>query len=235
MTYEEITTVSPAQQEAHAKKLEAEAEVALVEVQIKEQELRTFRASAESSEMALAMANDKLDLYHASDAHHRTIRFLGQVTSNTAVEAVDKLVSFHRLDPECDITFVIDSAGGDIIAGFHLFDTMLWMRAEGHQITTIANGMAASMGGVLLQAGSTRIMTPQSSMLIHEAQFSAGGSFGVIEDQVDYVKKLQDRILDILAERSTLSKAQIKTRWTRKNWWLMAKEAHKLGFVDDIK
>ena len=95
--------------------------------------------------------------------------------------------------------------------------------------------MAASMGGVLLQAGTRRIMAPQSSLLIHEAQFNTSGSFGQVEDQVDYVKKLQERILDILAERSTLSKRQIKTRWLRKNWWLMADEALELGFVDAIK
>ncbi len=232
---EPINHMSPTQQKAHARKLNAEADLALAELDIKVAELRQYEATAESSEMVLEMARDKQKLYHATDAQHRTIRFLGQVTGSTVKDAVDRLVSFHRIDPECAVKIVIDSPGGDIISGFHLFDTILWMRGEGHHITTIANGMAASMGGVLLQAGSHRIMTPQSSMLIHEAAFAAGGSMGTVEDQVTYVKKLQDRILDILAERSTLTKRQIKVRWTRKNWWLMAKEALDLGFVDAIK
>ena len=52
---------------------------------------------------------------------------------------------------------------------------------------------------------------------------------------MEYVKKLQERILGILAERSTLSRRQIKTRWARKNWWLMADEALELGFVDALQ
>ncbi len=227
--------MSPTEQKANARKLNAEADLALAELDIKVAELRQYEATAESSEMVLEMARDKQQLYNATDAQHRTIRFLGQVTGSTVKEAVDRLVSFHRIDPGCAIKIVIDSPGGDIIGGFHLFDTILWMREEGHYITTIAMGAAASMGAVLLQAGSHRIMTPQSSMLIHEAQFVTGGSMGTVEDQVDYVKKLQARILDILAERSTLSKRQIKQRWTRKNWWLMAEEALELGFVDAIK
>lgn len=227
--------MSQDQQEAHARKMNAEADLSAAELEIRVAELRTFKASAESAEMVLKMSRDKEALYNASDAKHHTVRFIGTVNGNTAASAVEKLVSYHRIAPECAITFVIDSGGGDIIAGFHLFDTLLWLRENNHHITTVALGMAASMGGVLLQAGSTRIMAPQSSLLIHEAQFATSGSFGQVEDQVEYVKKLQDRILDILAERSTLSKRQIKTRWMRKNWWLMADEALTLGFVDDIK
>ena len=227
--------MSPEQQEAHTRKMNAQTALAGAELEIRQAELRTFVAQAESSEMVLEMSRDKQALYNASDAKHHTVRFLGQVNGNTTTAAVEKLVSFHRTDPECDITFVIDSSGGDIIAGFHLFDTLLWLRNEGHYLRTLAVGHAASMGGVLLQAGTYRIMAPQSSLLIHEAQFNTSGSFGQVEDQVEYVKKLQERILSILAERSALSRRQIKTRWARKNWWLMADEALELGFVDALQ
>ena len=226
---------SKAEQVAAARKLNAEADLAEAELLINQQELKQQIAAAERAERIVETERKKHAIADASDHEHRTIRFFGVVADTTVKATVEKLVTFHRIDPFCNITMIIDSPGGDITAGFHLFDTILWLRNEGHHVTTIANGMAASMGGVLLQAGSHRIMTPQSSMLIHEAQFGTFGSFGQVEDQVDYVKKLQDRILDILAERSTLSKVQIRTRWKRKNWWLMAPEVLKFGFVDAIQ
>ena len=235
MTDDKTPTVSPAQQEAHARKLNAEADLALAELLIREQELRSMTANAERAEQIGEIEAKKHELYGASDHEHRTIRFLGTVNDASVKATVEKLVTFHRIDPGCEITMVINSHGGEITGGFHLFDTMLWMRDRGHKITTIANGMAASMGGVLLQAGTKRVMTPDASMLIHEASFGAGGSMGTVEDQVEYVKMLQGRILMILAERSTLNERQIKARWKRKNWWLMAPEALQLGFVDVIR
>lgn len=235
MSEDKTPAMSPEQQAAHARKLDAEAEVALVEVQIKQEELKQYKANSESSDMVLEMAREKHKLFHATDAAHRTIRFMGQVTSGTVKEATEKLVSFHRIDPECDITFIIDSPGGDITTGLALYDTIQWLKSRDHHVTTIANGMAASMGGILLQAGTTRVMTNESSLLIHEASFGAGGSMGTVEDQVEYVKMLQDRLLGILAERSTMTKRAIKLRWARKNWWIMSPEALKLGFVDEVR
>ena len=220
---------------AKARQLNAEADLADMEIQVRQQELRTMTTRALIAETNLVTEMERNQIYRASDDHHRVYRFLGTVNTAKVQDAVETLTVFHRVDPGCDITMIIDSPGGGITEGFHLFDTILWLRKEGHHVTTIANGMAASMGGVLLQAGSTRIMTPQSSLLIHEAAFGAGGSMGTVEDQVEYVKMLQERILVILTERSTMSKQQIKNRWKRKNWWLMSDEALKLGFVDEVK
>jgi ATP-dependent Clp protease protease subunit len=234
-TEPQTSRMSVEQQEAHARMLNAKAAVAEAEVLIKLEELKQYKDSTESSQMVIKMAREKQILHAATDAHHRTVRFMGQVTSASVKEAVDKLVSFHRIDAGCDIKFIIDSPGGGITEGLALYDTLLWLRREGHHITTIANGMAASMGGILLQAGTTRVMTAESSMLIHEASFGAGGSMGTVEDQVEYVKMLQDRLLGILAERSTMTKRAIKQRWARKNWWIMSPDALKLGFVDEIR
>ena len=215
------------EKEASARKLNAEALLAetnakLAQTVLVVEEQTTIKETAE------------YDNWLASDSQQRVVRFLGVVNGAAVHQAIAKLVRWHRLDPKCDITFLIDSPGGDIISGFHLFDNLRWLVAEDHNVTTIATGMAASMAGVLLQAGTTRIITPQASMLIHEAQFGAVGSMGTIEDEVEYVKKLQSRIVDILAERSTLSPAQIKSRWKRKNWWLMADEVLQLGFADEL-
>ncbi len=222
------------EKDANAKKLEAEAALA-------EAEARKALAQAEHHEHEAAIAAIKrVGVEEAeisrksSDYHHRVYRLAGTISSGTAGHAIESLVEFHRVDPGCDITIMIDSPGGDIIAGNNLIDTILWLREEGHKITTVSQGMAASMAGILLQTGDERIMGPNGVMLIHEASFMAGGSFGQVEDTVEFVKKLQDKLLDILSERSTLTKQQIKNRWKRTNWWLNANEALEYGFVDRI-
>lgn len=220
--------------EAQAAQAEAQARKAIAEAEIIELGRQEVLDMTRLSAMRLAKIEEEEQERQASDSHHRVYRFLGEVTSVSARAAVAKLVQWHRIDPECKIIFVIDSPGGGIIEGFHLFDTIQWLRSEGHHITTIAQGMAASMGGVLLQAGDERVMGPLATMLIHEASFMAYGSFGAVEDTVEFVKKLQDKIIDIFAARSSLSKVQIRNRWRRKNWWLTAEEALDLGFIDRI-
>jgi len=217
-----------AKMDAEAAKAIAEARQAELGAQLLEQDLVHVNL-----EMAESKGTEERRL--ASDHHHRTYRMVATVGDGTVKAANEKLTMWHRIDPGCDITFVINSPGGDIIAGFHRFDTLRWRSDQDHHITTIGLGMAASMGGVVLQAGDLRIMGPRASLLIHEASFGAIGSMGTVEDQVEFAKSLQERILDIFADRSTLSKAQIKNRWKRKDWWLTADEALKHGFVDEVR
>jgi len=214
--------------EADAAKSKAEAHQAEIGAKLLENDMRLAK-------IAMKEAIESEEKRLASDNHHRTYRFTSTVGDGSVKAAIEKLTIWHRIDPKCEITFVINSAGGDIIAGFHLFDTLCWLKDEGHDITTAGLGMAASMGGVILQAGKVRVMGPRASLLIHEASFVAGGSMGDIEDTVEFVKSLQNRILQIFADRSTLTKAQIRNRWKRKNWWLTADQSLKLGFVDEVK
>ncbi len=172
-----------------------------------------------------------------SDEYHRVYRFNGPVMKDSVDKCIERLSVWNRMDGEgekSDITLVINSPGGGIIEGFALWDFLHELKESGHYLTTIARGYAASMGGILLQAGDKRIMGTTASLLIHEAQFGAHGSFGEVEDEVEFVKKLQDRILDIFAARSVLTKTQIKNRWHRKNWWMLPSEALKFGFIDEI-
>lgn len=91
------------------------------------------------------------------------------------------------------------------------------------------------MAGILLQAGDIRVMGRESWLMLHEAAFGAQGKVGEVEDTVEWVKKIQERILNIFAQHSSLSRAQIKRRWTRKDWWIDSDEALRLGFVDEIR
>ena len=100
---------------------------------------------------------------------------------------------------------------------------------------TRASGLVASMATIILQAGDERVADANAQLLIHELSGGAKGKISDILDDAEYSKKLNDRLMGILAERSTLSARQIYTRANRKEWWLDADEALKLGFVDRVE
>ena len=145
------------------------------------------------------------------------------------------LTGWHRRDDKSDIEIIFSSPGGSIIDGFELFDFLQDLRNKGHKVTTGSLGMAASMAGILLQAGDVRWIGHQSWMMIHRAAFGAIGKTYEVEDEVRLVKRIEERILDIFTSRSELTKVKIKRSWARKDWWIDADEAVKLGLVDEIR
>jgi ATP-dependent Clp protease protease subunit len=130
---------------------------------------------------------------------------------------------------------IINSPGGSVIDGLALYDTLRFVSEEsGREVTTVALGYAASMGGVLLQAGDVRLITPSSSVLIHEISSGSRGSTGRIKDHMEHVEMLTDRIVKILASRSTLTEDELREKWDRKDWWLTAEDVVRFGFADRI-
>jgi ATP-dependent Clp endopeptidase proteolytic subunit ClpP len=201
--------------DAEAAKAESDAEVALIALQ-REQEKR----------------RDEL----VADKHLYRYVFSGGVDGASAKACMDQLLRWARQsDGPMQATITINSPGGEVVAGFALIDLIRDLQAQGHTIDTHSIGMCASMGGVLLQSGDKRSMGKHAWLLIHEASFGAGGSFGKVEDQVDWVRAVQEQILDLFAARSKMTKAQIKRRWNRKDWWISASDALKHGFIDEIR
>lgn len=198
-------------------------------------EAREAVAKAGIAEIQLAEARDEEKARLASDQFHHLYTLAAPITEASVRACMLRLSDWDRTDPECEMEIVFNSPGGSVVDGMALFDFILMMRSRGHQVTTTALGMAASMAGILLQAGDRRVMGSEAWLMIHEASFGAMGKMGDIEDTVDWVKRVQKRILQIFASRSKLSVAQLSTRWRRKNWWLDADEALKLGLIDEIR
>jgi ATP-dependent protease ClpP protease subunit len=71
-------------------------------------------------------------------------------------------------------------------------------------------------------------------LLVHEVSGGSSGKVSALEESVEFTKKLQQRLLAILAERSTLTPAQVQRRWMRREWWLDADEAVALGLADAL-
>jgi ATP-dependent Clp endopeptidase proteolytic subunit ClpP len=166
-----------------------------------------------------------------------TYNFVGQVASSTVQTCIDRLNSWTVTDPGCDITIIFNSPGGSVIDGMALFDFIRFIRGMGHKVTIIALGYAASMAGILLQAGDVRVMAKGSWLLIHEVAFATSGKIGEIEDMYKFGERLKEQAADIFIERSggKLTREILAHNWTRKDWWLSPAEALDLGLVDEIR
>jgi len=232
--------------EAEARRLDAEASLF---------EAQRAKTMLETTEVELRMAGirrrDELEaLAHewalAGDAHRNLYVFSGSVDGASAKNAIDWISRWDRLHPpEDQLEIRFFSPGGSVIDGLALFDVIEDV-ARRRRVVTSTHGYAASMAGILLQAGTHRVASPRSWILIHQVQASAIGSWGELQDRMEWLRRIQDRILDIFAERSRraaeagtasepLTKEQFDDRWRRKDWWLPADEALRHGIVDEVR
>lgn len=238
-----------AKTKAETQKAEAEARKAQAEALKTEHEAEVAKIEAEEATYALKKVeinferdSEKRARELAENQYHHIYYFGETVNGNSVQKCIDELNFWHRDKPECDIEVIFFSPGGSVIDGMALFDYLTHLRDGGHHLTTTCMGYAASMAGILLQAGDKRVMGRESYILVHEVSFGAGGKIGEVEDEVAFVKKIQNRVLDIFADRSKssgaekpLTKAAIARKWRRKDWWLDSTEALKHGFVDEVR
>jgi ATP-dependent Clp endopeptidase proteolytic subunit ClpP len=167
------------------------------------------------------------------NARRRVYHLTGTISDREYEVAVYNIGQWAALSND-PITVVLNSPGGYVHSGLALYDFLRGLSADGIHITTVGMGYVASMGGILLQAGDTRILSPNAWMLIHEV---AGGAFGKsseVEDEMKFVKRQQAQCLNILASRAKMKKADIAKKWKRKDWWLQADECIRHGFADKV-
>lgn len=229
--------------DAEALQHQAEAAKATAEARKMEAEALEAEHKARLAQIALEREEHKRRKELVADEYFYRFLLDEAIGDASVKKAIKQLAEWERMAGGNPITVevVIDSPGGSVFDGFHLLDYIRDMQRRGHTVNTTALGMAASMGGVLLQVGDTRRMSSNSMMLIHEAQFMAFGSWGNVVDEVELVRKMHDRILELFATRAkqakgtrAMTKAQIKRKWHRKDWWLTAQEAERYGFVDEV-
>lgn len=236
LTKEEIDA-QVAKDIAEAEKSKAEAEKIRNEAEEARYKANIARHAARAKEIELEALEDKRERYVNNDDHRHVYRFSGAVNDAQVTDCMDKLSHWDRTCPGCDITIVFMSPGGNVISGMALYDYIRVLSSKGHHITTICSGYAASMAGILLQAGDTRVCGAESYILIHEISAATMGKIGDIEDQVAFYKMIGERVLNIFVTRSggKLSKRVMKKNWTRKDWWIDSDEALKLGIVDEVR
>jgi ATP-dependent Clp protease protease subunit len=231
--------------EAQAERLKAAAKKDIAEASFATAAARASRADASTKEIGLARENRKREKELVADEYSHTYRFLSDVNLGSVKACVDELTAWSRLAPGCDITLVLHSPGGDVVAGMALWDVLQELRTKGHHITTVARGYAASMAGIILQAGDVRVMGAEAWLLLHEGSFGATGSVGEVEDRVLWVKKLGERIIDLFMTRISqsdpatatkiLKRSTLKLKMHRTDWWISSDEALRFGLIDEIR
>lgn len=208
-----------------------------------EAKARKAVAEAEQAEYHAQMTRLSLDAEErsernplASNFNNRVYHFNGPVNGPKVEHAISTLTVWHRLFPGEDFKIVFHSPGGSVFDGMALFDHVTYLRGQGHKITTIAQGYAASMGGILLQAGDVRAMGKESYVLIHEISTVAIGKASELEDEVAFLKKMGERVIKIFVGRSggKLTEAQFKKMWKKTDCWLDSDDCLRLGIVDEV-
>lgn len=235
---------------------DAEKATALAEQARAEARQNNLLAEAAAIELDLAKIRsereyEKRERERAGDWETRFMRFHDAVRETTVDAAIQCIAQWFRVDkargvenPHYKIQF--NSPGGSVWDGLALFDEIQFFRSQGVRFTTSTIGMAASMAGILLQAGDTRVMSKESWVLIHKVSFGTQGDFDSISDRVKHLGRVQDRILDIFAARAKqagqngtasdpISKTRLKNGWERKDWWLSSDDCLKLGIVDEVR
>jgi ATP-dependent Clp protease protease subunit len=162
-----------------------------------------------------------------------TYTFNEEVSQKTVGLAMSEISQWARRDEDMPLDIVLNSPGGAVLDGLALYD-FLRLMCESRHVTVTALGKAASMGSVILQAGSERIMGANAWLLIHEVSKGAIGNVSELKAEAEFADSLWKNLSVILSERSTLSALQIRNKAKNKDWWLTAPEALKLGFIDRI-
>ena len=161
----------------------------------------------------------------------RIIWVAGEVNDNMAIVTQAELVFLDSLDHN-DITLHIDTPGGSVKSGLSMVNVMDYIKSD---IRTICTGMAASMGSVLLGAGTKgkRSAMEDSEIMLHQ---SSGGAVGNIQDAeitMKWWKRKNDRLFELLGKYCDKSPEQVKADASR-DLWLDAKEALAYGIIDEI-
>jgi len=226
---------------AFIRKLDAEARSHLAEASHWDAETATIEQLVERNELSLKIDRIGKAEVLSSDDYHHVYRFQKAVDAGS-VQSAQARINYWVREAEAKgettaFELVFTSPGGAVVDGMAFFDYLLELRARGHHVTTVVRGMAASMAGILLQAGDVRVMGAESWILIHQVQAGILGSYGELADRMEWLKKVQDRILDIFAARTgdKCSRASLKRNWERTDWWIDSREALRLGLVDEIR
>ncbi len=161
------------------------------------------------------------------------IIFLGtEINDYVSNVITGQLLFLQSVDSSKDVSIYINSPGGSVYAGLAIYDTMQIVAPD---VATICTGMAASMGAVLLTAGSAgkRSALPHSRVMIHQPMGGARGQASDIAIVHEEIQKLKKELYEIIAQHSG---QEYETIWndSDRDKWMKAGEAKEYGLIDEI-
>jgi ATP-dependent Clp protease protease subunit len=174
-----------------------------------------------------------LDDQLAVRLQHQRIIVLGQEVDDPIANRIcAQLLLLSAEDPHRDISLYINSPGGSVTAGMAIYDTMQLIPND---VSTLAMGLAASMGQFLLTAGTPgkRFVLPNAEVLLHQGSAGFGGSASDIEIQAARLARINERMLRITAERTGQTVERV-TEDSLRDKWFTATEACDYGLADAV-
>lgn len=173
----------------------------------------------------------------AYDIYSRLLKeriiFLGSgVNDDVSNVVIAQLLFLEAEDPDKDITFYINSPGGSVTAGMAIYDTMQYVKSD---IATLCMGQAASMGALLLAAGSKgkRYALPNSRIMIHQPMGGFQGQATDIDIHAREILRIRKDLNKILAHHTGHSLKKIAADTERDNF-MSAEESKKYGIIDKV-
>jgi len=173
----------------------------------------------------------------AYDIYSRLLKdriiFLGTaIDDHVANVIVAQMLFLQMEDPEKDINLYINSPGGMVTSGMAIYDTMQFLKCD---VTTYCIGQAASMGAVLLAAGTKgkRFALPHARIMIHQPLGGAQGQASDIEIQSREILKIKKKLNEILVDITGQSMERIE-KDTDRDFFMSSDEAKEYGIVDEV-
>ena len=162
----------------------------------------------------------------------RIVFISGEVNDDMANAVCAQLLFLQSQDPKKEISVYVNSPGGSVTAGLAIYDTMQFVKCP---VATYCIGQAASMGAVLLTAGTKgrRFSLPNSRIMIHQPWGGAEGKASDIEITAREILRLKDRLNEILAKHSGRTFDDV-VRDTDRDHFMSAEEAKKWGLIDEV-
>lgn len=213
------------------------AELHESEIRCLEQKARAHEAEAKLKELQVRAVQFAEDVKAVNDFRSGYFVFAEDVSQFSVDQFLGELRRFSRLYPEEAITIELYSPGGSIIDGFRLYDELVRLKNAGrHHLTIRVRGHAASMAVPVLQAADWRVVGANAWLMIHRAAFGAIGKAYEIEDQVEFVQRIERGIARIIAERSGQDIEWLVDLFKkRKDVWFDAEEAvHTYNLADEV-
>jgi ATP-dependent Clp protease protease subunit len=161
------------------------------------------------------------------------IIFIGTGIDDHVANLVVAQMLFLQMEyPKRDINLYINSPGGSVTSGMAIYDTMQFVTCD---VATYCIGVAASMGAVLLAAGTQgkRYALPNSDVMVHQVSGGAQGTASDVERTVEWMFRLKKRLIRILARHTGKTDEQISFDSDR-DYWMSADEAKAYGLVDEV-
>ena len=166
----------------------------------------------------------------------RDVYLIGDIEKDTARTCIERLRELAN-ESNRPISLYINSAGGNVTDGLAIHDAVRHIVSRGIEVTIVVQGMAYSMGSVVLQAASEgrRLAFPHSWIMIHEpAKWAGWQSTTAAAQHLERLKQMQDQIYKILSTRSGKPLRQIIKDTKRTDFYLDAQRAREYGLIDAI-